>query len=55
MDQQIIEEHVAQKLLEYFTGERSTGVKYENQPQNVKQLWLGGARVALRAIHEPRS
>jgi hypothetical protein len=32
MDEQTIEEHVARKLLEYFTDESPTGVKYENQP-----------------------
>jgi hypothetical protein len=54
MDEQTIEEHVARKLLEYFTDESPTGVKYENQPQNVKELWLGAARVAITAIREPQ-
>lgn len=55
MDERTIEEHVARKLLEYFTGAHPTGVKYEDQPQNVKDLWLGAARVAIMAIREPRS
>jgi hypothetical protein len=54
MDEQTIEEHVARKLLEYFTDESPTGVKYENQPQNVKELWLGAARVAINAIRGPQ-
>jgi hypothetical protein len=55
MDEQTIEEHVARKLLEYFTGEHLTGVNYDDQPQNVKDLWLGAARIAIKAIKEPRT
>ena len=50
MDQQTIEEHVARELLHYFTGEHPTGVKYEDQPKEVQDLWLGAARVAIKAV-----
>jgi hypothetical protein len=45
-----IEEKVARDLLHYFTSEHPTGVKYEDQPQDVKNLWLGAARVAIKAV-----
>ena len=50
-----VEEHVARELLDYFTGCRPTGVKYENQPDEVKELWLGAARVAMKALQEVSS
>lgn len=50
--QQSVEERLARELLHYFTSFNSSGVKYEDQPQDVKDLWLGAARVALKAIHE---
>jgi len=50
-----VEEHVARELLGYFTGCRPNGVKYENQPEEVKELWLGAARVAMKALQEVSS
>lgn len=50
MDQRSIEEHVARDLLAYFTGQHPTGVKYDDQPHEVRELWLGAARVAISAI-----
>ena len=44
------EERVARELLNYFTGQHPTGVKYDNQPQEVRELWLGAARVAIKAL-----
>jgi hypothetical protein len=50
--QQSVEERLARELLHYFTGFHPSGVNYDDQPQDVKDLWLGAARVALKAIHE---
>ena len=50
--QQSEEERLARELLHYFAGFNASGVKYEDQPQDVKNLWLGAARVALKAVHE---
>lgn len=50
MDQRSIEENVARELLHYFTGQHPTGVKYDDQPQEVRELWLGAARIAISAI-----
>ena len=50
MDQRSIEEQVARELLNYFTGQHPTGVKYDDQPHEVRELWLGAARVAIGAI-----
>jgi len=52
MVQESIEERVARELLNYFIGERPTAVKYEDQPQDVRDLWIGAARVAIRAVGE---
>jgi hypothetical protein len=51
-DWQSAEEHIARELLNYFTGQHPTGVKYDNQPQEVRELWLGAARVAVKALQE---
>jgi hypothetical protein len=45
-----IEERVARDLLRYFTGQHPTGVRYEDQPVDVKDLWIGAARVAINAV-----
>jgi hypothetical protein len=45
-----VEEHLARELLHYFTGIHPPGVKYEDQPQDVKELWLGAARVAIKVL-----
>jgi hypothetical protein len=50
MEQRTLEEHVARELLDYFTGERQTGVIYEEQPQHVKDLWLGAACAVVKAL-----
>jgi len=55
MDQRSMGEHVARELLNYFTGERQAAVRYEDQPQEVRDLWLGAARVAIEAISKNRS
>jgi hypothetical protein len=49
-DRRSVEEHLARELLNYFTGQHPTGVKYEDQPQEVRELWLGAARVAMKAL-----
>jgi hypothetical protein len=49
-DRRRVEEHIARELLNYFTGEHPTGVRYENQPPEVRELWLGAARVAVKAL-----
>ena len=51
-NKQNVEEHIARELLHYFTGVHPTGVRYEDQPEYVKDLWLGAARVALKALQE---
>jgi hypothetical protein len=51
-DPRRVEEFLARELLNYFTGHHPTGVKYENQPQEVRELWLGAARVAMKALQE---
>jgi hypothetical protein len=51
-DWQSAEEHLARELLNYFTGQRPTGVNYDNQPEEVRELWLGAARVAMKALQE---
>jgi len=48
-----LEDKVARELLNYFTGTRQTAVNYEDQPQDVRDLWVGAARVAIRIIREP--
>jgi hypothetical protein len=52
---QSVEEHLARELLHYFTGIHPPGLKYEDQPQDVKELWLGAARVAIKALQEASS
>ena len=51
-DRRPIEEHLARELLNYFTGLHATGVKYDDQPPDVRELWLGAARVAMKALQE---
>ena len=51
-DRRSVEEHLARELLNYFTGQHPTGVKYEDQPPDVRELWLGAARVAMKALQE---
>jgi hypothetical protein len=46
------EERLARELLHYFTGFYPSGVNYDDQPRDVKNLWLGAARGALKAVHE---
>ena len=36
-DRRSVEEHLARELLNYFTGQHPTGVKYEDQPQEVRE------------------
>jgi len=43
-----VEEHLARELLNYFTSESS----FENQPPDVRELWLGAVRVAMKALQE---
>ena len=45
-----LEEKVARDLLRYFTGQHPTDVRYEDQPLEVKDLWIGAARVAINAV-----
>jgi len=47
---QSAEEHLARELLRYFTGLHPPGLNYEDQPSDVQELWLGAARVAIRAL-----
>jgi hypothetical protein len=47
------EDEVARQLFNYFTGTRQPAAKYEDQPQDVKDLWIGAARVAIRFIKNP--
>jgi hypothetical protein len=42
-----VEGERAAELLHYFTGEHPSGVEYEDQPKEVRDLWLGAARVAI--------
>ena len=51
-DRRSVEEHLARELLNYFTGQHPTGVKYEDQPQEVRELWLGAARVAMKVLQD---
>ena len=51
-DRRSVEEHLARELLNYFTGQHPTGVKYEDQPPEVRELWLGAARVAMKVLQD---
>jgi hypothetical protein len=53
--QQSAEEHLARELLHYFTVLTPPGLNFEDQPQDVKELWLGAARVAMKALREASS
>ena len=52
-DCQKIAEHLARELLNYFNGCHPPGVNYDDQPQNIKDLWQGAARVAMKALQKP--
>ena len=52
---QNVEEHLARELLHYFTVLTPPGLNFEDQPQDVKELWLGAARVAMKALREASS
>jgi hypothetical protein len=47
-----VEEHLARKLFHYFTGLHPPGLKFEDQPPDVRELWLGAARVAIETMPE---
>ena len=53
VDGQKIVEHLARELLNYFNGYHPPGVNYDDQPQHVKDLWQGAARVAMKALQTP--
>jgi hypothetical protein len=46
-----LEKQLARKLFHYFTGARQQ-LKFEDQPFDVQELWLGAARVAIETLQE---
>jgi len=52
---QSVEKHLARELFHYFTGIHPPVLNYEDQPQDVQELWLGAARVAMKALRQSAS
>jgi hypothetical protein len=46
-----LEKQLARKLFHYFTGARQQ-LKFEDQPFDVQELWLGAARVAVETLQD---
>lgn len=47
-------ESLASALLTYFAGSNSVNPHYDRQPEYVKDLWRGAARVAIELLRDKR-